>query len=198
LRLAQLVFEEARMTFYAVILFLHIVSAIGIFVALALEGAATAALRKAAGAADFRVSIGALRRVPVLFGSSGVIVLLTGGYLASKIGRAAVSWVVPSLVALVVIGALGGALTGRRLRRIRAIHLEGAGPVPVGLRTLVQDPLLVASLRIRLALALGIVYLMAAKPPVAASIVILACATVAGLVASAPAFRQPRDLGIAA
>ena len=186
------------MTFYAVILFLHIVSAIGIFVGLALEGAATVALRKAAGAGDFRVSIGALRSVPVLFGSSGVIVLLTGGYLASKIGRAAVSWVVPSLVALVVIGALSGALTGRRLRRIRAIHLEGTGPVPIGLHTLVHDPLLVASLRIRLALALGIVYLMAAKPPVAASIVILACAAVVGLVASAPAFRQPRDLGIAA
>ena len=186
------------MTFYAIILFLHIVSAIGIFVGLGLEWASTAALRKASGAAEFRVSIGALRSVPVLFGSSGVIVLLTGGYLASKIGRAGLSWIVPSLVALVLIGALGGALTGRRLRRIRAIQLEGAGPVPIGLRTLVQDPLLVASLRIRLALALGIVYLMAAKPPLAPSLVILACATVAGLISSTGAFRRPRTLGMEA
>jgi hypothetical protein len=193
-----MVFEEASMTFYAIILFLHIVSAIGIFVGLGLEWASTAALRKASGAAEFRVSIGALRSVPVLFGSSGVIVLLTGGYLASKIGRAGLSWIVPSLVALVLIGALGGALTGRRLRRIRAIQLEGAGPVPIGLRTLVQDPLLVASLRIRLALALGIVYLMAAKPPLAPSLVILACATVAGLISSTGAFRRPRTLGMEA
>jgi hypothetical protein len=134
----------------------------------------------------------------MLFGFSSVIVLLTGGYLASRIGRACVSWVVPSLVTVLVLAALGGGFTGRRLRRIRAIHLEGAGPVPIGLRTLVQDPLLVASLRIRLALALGIVYLMVAKPPLATSIVVLACAAVVGLLASAPAFRRPRDLGIAA
>jgi hypothetical protein len=193
-----MVFEEASMTFYAIILFLHIVSAIGIFVGLGLEWASTSALRKASGAAEFRVSLGMLRSVPALFGSSGVVVVLTGGYLASKIGRAGLNWIVPSLVALVLIGALGGALTGRRLRRIRAIQLEGAGPVPIGLRTLVQDPLLVASLRIRLALALGIVYLMAAKPPLAPSLVILACATVAGLISSTGAFRRPRTLGMEA
>jgi len=99
---------------------------------------------------------------------------------------------VPSLVALVLIGALGGAITGRRLRRIRAIQLEGAGPVPIGLRTLVHDPLLIASLRIRLALALGIVYLMAGKPLLAPSLVVLAVAIIAGVVVSAPAFRRPR------
>jgi hypothetical protein len=183
------------MTFYAVILFLHIVSAMGIFVGLGLEWAATAGLRKADGAAEFRVSIGALRSLPMLFGFSSVIVLLTGGYLASKIGRAGLSWIVPSLVTLVVLGALGGGLSGRRLRRIREVHLEGAGPVPIGLRTLVQDPLLVASLRVRLALALGIVYLMVAKPPLTPSLVVLGCAAIVGLMFSARAFRRPRALG---
>jgi hypothetical protein len=182
------------MTFYALILFLHIIAAIGIFVALALESFSIVSFRKAAGAAEVRVAIAALRRVPVLFGVSGALVLLTGGYLAAEIGSAGLSWTVPSLVTLVVIGALGGALSGRRLRMIRAIQLEGTGPVPNGLRALLQDPILVASLRIRLALALGIVYLMVAKTPLAPTLVVLAIAAVAGLVLGALAFRHPRDL----
>jgi hypothetical protein len=182
------------MTFYAVILFLHIVAAIGIFVGLGLEWVSTSLFRKAVEAADFRASIGALRSVPMLFGSSGALVLLTGGYLAAKIGRAGVSWVVPSLAALVVIGALSGALTGRRLRRIRGVHLAGTGPVPIGLRALVHDPLLVASLRVRLSLALGIVYLMTAKPALVPSLVVLVCATLAGLIVSVQTFRRPRTL----
>ncbi|MGB6429401.1 MAG: hypothetical protein WBF06_02365 [Candidatus Acidiferrales bacterium] len=186
------------MTFYSVILFLHIVAAMGIFVGLGLEWVSTALFRKAAAAADFRAAIGALRSVPILFGSSGALVLLTGGYLAAKIGRASVGWIVPSLAALVIIGALGGAVTGRRLRRIRAVHLEGAGPVPIGLRTLAHDPLLVASLRIRLALALGIVYLMTGKPALVPSLVVLACATLAGLVVSVQTFRRPRTLELEA
>jgi len=186
------------MTFYALILFLHVVAAIGIFVALALEAFSIVSFRKATGAADVRVAIAALRSVPVLFGVSGALVLLTGGYLAARIGSAGLSWTVPSLVTLVVIGALGGALSGRRLRMIRAIQLEGAGPVPSGLRALLQDPLLVASLRIRLALALGIVYLMVAKTPLAPTLLVLAVAAVAGLVLGALAFRRPRDLPKAA
>jgi hypothetical protein len=186
------------MTFYALVLFLHIVAAIGVFVALALESFSIGSFRKAIGAADVRVSIAALRSVPMLFGISGAFVLLTGGYLAAKIGAAGISWIVPSLVALVVIGALGGALSGRRLRMIRAIQLEGTGPVPDAIQTLLQDPLLVASLRIRLALALGIVYLMVAKPLLAASLLVLACAAIAGLVLAALAFRRPRDLPTAA
>jgi len=186
------------MTFYSLILFLHIVSAIGIFVGLGLEWAATAGLRKADGAAEFRVSTAALRSVPIVFGISSVVVLLTGGYLASKIGRAGLSWIVPSLVTLVVLGALGGGISGRRLRRIREVHLEGAGPVPIGLRTLVHDPLLVASLRVRLALALGIVYLMAAKPLLTPSLVVLGCAAIAGIIFSARAFRRPRTSGMEA
>jgi len=186
------------MTFYALILFLHIVAAIGVFVALALESFSIVSFRKASGAAEVRVAIAALRRVPVLFGVSGALVLLTGGYLAAKVGGAGLSWTVPSLVALAVIGALGGALSGRRLRMIRAIQLEGTGSVPDAIRALPQDPLLVASLRIRLALAFGIVYLMVSKPPLAASLVLLACATVAGLVIGALAFRHPGNLPKAA
>jgi hypothetical protein len=195
---ANQVFQEAYMTFYALILFLHIIAAIGIFVALALEAFSIVSFRKAAGAAEVRVAIGALRRVPILFGVSGALVLLTGGYLAAKIGAAGLGWTVPSIVTLVVIGALGGALSGRRLRIIRAIQLEGAGPVPNGLRALLQDPLLVASLRIRLALALGIVYLMVAKTPLNASLLVLAIVAAAGLVIGALAFRRPRDLPKAA
>jgi hypothetical protein len=195
---AYQIFQEAYMTFYALILFLHVVAAIGIFVALALEAFSIVSFRKATGAADVRVAIAALRSVPVLFGVSGALVLLTGGYLAARIGSAGLSWTVPSLVTLVVIGALGGALSGRRLRMIRAIQLEGAGPVPSGLRALLQDPLLVASLRIRLALALGIVYLMVAKTPLAPTLLVLAVAAVAGLVLGALAFRRPRDLPKAA
>ena len=185
------------MDFYAVILFLHIVAAMGIFVALGLEWFSIVSFRKAAGPADVRVGAGVLRSIPILFGPSGAVMLLTGGYLASKIGSSSLSWVVPSLVALVLIGAIGG-VTGGGLRVIRTIHLEGFGPVPSGMRIVLQDPLLSASLRIRVALALGIVYLMAAKPPLAGSIIVLAVATVAGLAAGALAFRRRPDLQVAA
>jgi hypothetical protein len=51
------------MTFYALILFLHIVAAIGVFVALALESFSIVSFRKASGAAEVRVAIAALWRL---------------------------------------------------------------------------------------------------------------------------------------
>jgi hypothetical protein len=93
----------------------------------------------------------------------------------SAFGRA---WTQVAIAALLLIAPLG-ALTGRRMRAIRQACANEKTMV-TELRRL-QDRLLKASLGIRIAIFLGIVLLMAAKPDLAQSIGIVATSVVLGV-----------------
>jgi hypothetical protein len=61
-----------------------------------------------------------------------------------------------------------------------------SGPIPSTLRQRLDDPLLWASLRIRTAITLGIVFLMTVKPDLLGSLLTIGLAAVLGLVFSLP------------
>jgi len=63
-------------------------------------------------------------------------------------------------------------------------------PVSPELRNRLSDPVLLSAIRIRMLLAVGILYLMAAKIPLTPSLIGLAIALVAGLLVSLPIMRR--------
>jgi hypothetical protein len=64
-------------------------------------------------------------------------------------------------------------------------------PVSTELRASLADPLLQSAIRIRVLIAAGIIYLMAAKTPFTPSLLALSAALVLGFLFSLPVLRRP-------
>lgn len=179
------------MTLHSSILFLHILSAIGLFIGYGLEWIGTALLRRAASGEQARAWLRVYRVSPPLSGASLAVLILTGGYLASLMGAMKQGWIAASLLGIVVAFFLGIAINLPRVRAIRGAVSSVEGTLSAELRARLQDAVLVTAVRVRTLLAVGIVYLMTAKPAaLSTSFVVLGLATVVGVALSAPAWAR--------
>jgi hypothetical protein len=106
------------------------------------------------------------------------LILLSGIFLAVRVGVHAFAWVRISFGAMVLMSIIGGPLIRSR---VRAIARDEGSEV---LRQHAADPLLRISIRTRIALGLAIIFLMIAKVGVAGSLVAMCVALLAGLITS--------------
>jgi hypothetical protein len=83
-------------------------------------------------------------------------------------------------------------VSGRRTAAIARVLPTEDGPIPAAVRQRLQDPVLPLALRVRTALFLGVVFLMATEPGTGISLTALAVAAIAG-VAAALAAREEGD-----
>jgi hypothetical protein len=94
---------------------------------------------------------------------------------------------------------LGVAITRPRMHKLGKAAAEavpgaaqGTGQTGSNSARRLQDPVVVFSLRIRVALGFGVLYLMAAKPGLMVTLVTMGIALVLGILISVPA-SKPRD-----
>lgn len=128
------------MATYAIAVFLHIVGALGLFAAIGVEWAGVGGLRRASTSAQVGEWTRLLRTVHRLERLAALLILISGVYLAIRWGHQA--WIGLGLIGLVFIGALGGALGGRRVAAIaRALPNDDDG-IPHSVRRLLDDPIL--------------------------------------------------------
>ena len=179
------------MSVYSISLFLHIVGALALFAALGLEWASLHHVRRATEVVQVREWVRLLGTTRVLGGPAALLILATGIHMtATRWG--AQGWIVVGLAGMVLIAVLGAGLGGRRLGSIaRGLPAE-AGPISQSLRQRLHDPVLTLSLRCRIALFLGIVFIMATQPGGAGALGAMAAALVVGLGAGVPAWRSDR------
>ena len=170
------------MSVYSISLFLHIVGALGLVAVLAVEWAGLAQLRRAARVVQVRDSVRLLAGPRVLGGPAALLILLTGIHMtATRWGPR--GWIIVGLAGMVIIAILGAAMGARRTGAIARALPADDGPIAPALAAQVRDPALVLGLRLRVALFLGVVFLMATEPGTGAS---LAAMAVAALVGAAP------------
>jgi hypothetical protein len=181
------------MTLYNIALFLHVVGALGIFAVLGVEWAAAGALRHATDVAEARPWFAQLRSLGRLGGPSGITILVTGIYMGTTAGGRQ-AWIGLGLLGLVFLAVVGG-IGGRRVAAI-ARELYSPSMHRDAHRFRLQDPLLVASLRVRTAVAMGVVFLMTSKPPAGLALAAMGAALVLGLAWSTPAFARRRSSGV--
>lgn len=175
------------MSLYALALFLHVVGAVGIGVLLGFELAGVYGLRRAtttAQATQWGSVVGAPRK---LGGAAALTVLVTGIHM-SVARWGAQGWIIVGLSAMVLIAVLGPALGARRFGAImRALRAED-GPISASLGRLLRDPVLTLSIWLRVALFLGIVFLMVTKPGAFASSMAVVVALALGAATALPAW----------
>ena len=179
---------------YSIALFLHIVGALGFFVALGLEWTSLGHLRRATTVEQVREWM----RVPGEMGRVGMIAMVTllgaGLYMMATAWGGA-PWILVTFGALVVMSVFGMVLTRRRMAAIGRTLSAERGPLSPALRQLLHDPLLAISLDTRVAIALGIVFLMTVKPDLSVSLLVIIIAAMLGLASALPSLRREQAQG---
>ena len=177
------------MTPNSIALYLHFLGLIGLFMGYGLEWNASSLLRRATSAEQARAWLRIYRFSLPISGPGLLVLIVSGGYLASVTGAMKQGWISASLLAIVVALGIGFVFILPRVRTIRAALPEGNVALPEAALERAQDPMVVTLIRVRFVLALGIVYLMTAKPQsLATALFILLGAIVIGLLCAASAW----------
>ena len=173
------------MNYYSVVLFLHIAGALGFFVALGVELVSMRQLVRSTAAEQahewMRAAVGVRR-----LGFVSMMLLLASGFYMMAVAQVGGAWIIVAFWSLVLLAILAVALSFRRMAAIgRALTAE-VGPVSPSLRHELHHPLLWIAIKLRVAIALGIVYLMTVKPELGGSLLAIGIAAALGLAAAAP------------
>ena len=172
------------MNFHSLLVFVHVLGAMGLFAAAGIEAVALGRLRRAETSAGVRVWLELLQASGRL-GPAAMLAVFASGIWMGVTVWGHQWWMFDAFLATLAMGALGGGVTSRHVRKLSRALSVGAGPEQSEMfRSLLSAKALVVSLRLRIALGIGIVGLMTLKPPPALSALILAASVAAGLGAS--------------
>jgi hypothetical protein len=178
------------MNLYSNVLFVHILSALGLFLGYGLEWTASALLRHSSTTDQARAWLRVYRVSPPLTGAALAVLILSGGWLSALTGGMYHGWLIVSVAGIVVALLLGFALILPRVQAIRVALPEGNLPLTPEALLQLQSAALPTLIRVRVWLAVGIVYLMTVKPSLGASLVVLAASMVLGVLFSMTAWSR--------
>jgi hypothetical protein len=179
------------MNIYSISLFLHIVGAVGFFVALSIEWTGLWQIRSAMTLEQVRRWMGILKNVRKVGFVSMLTAVVSGIYITVTVWRGE-AWTIMSLGALIPVIALSQALTAPRMAAIgRALASEN-GALSKTFHSLANHSLLWISIQTRIAIALGIVLLKTTKPNLSGSLLIIGAAILLGFASTLPLLRRER------
>lgn len=168
------------MSYYTIALFFHIIGALGFFVSLALEWMSLQQLRHATTVEqvhEWSKRSTVVRRV----GIAAMVIILVFGFYMMAVANIGAAWLIVGFGMFVLLIILAVALTGPRLGVIKRTVKVGDGLVSPALFQLLHHPILWVSIQIRLAIALGVVFLMTVKPGLSGALVTAGVSAVIGL-----------------
>ncbi len=169
----------------SLLLFAHIVGMVALFVGLGLELVSLEFLRRSGTRSEASPWIRIYRVLPRLYGIAFGLILLSGIFMAARLGVHQFAWVRVSFLAMLLMGIAGGPLIRSRVLAITRDE------TPEGVRRHASDRLLRASIDARIALGLAIIYLMISKVGVVDSLLATGLALLAGVMAGFYDGRRP-------
>jgi uncharacterized membrane protein len=168
---------------YNVVLFLHILGAVIMFMAVAILATAMLSMLHTKETARIQLWSNLAVKIDGLFPLSTLIILAPALYLVFSTWGWGMAWINVSLVALLIISFLGPIINLRRLKGILSTAESEAGEVPSAeLLYKVRDRVLWTSVATMFMIIVGILFLMAVKPPLFGALITMAIAIAAGFV----------------
>jgi len=163
---------------YKVALFLHVIGALLLCAAIAIEWLCIINIRKADTIERIRESVFIYSTVRKMGDRAASLLLVPGIYMMVVVWHNA-SWGVFGLFDLILIGLIGSMVTGRKMKKIAEIaKMENKHPDELG--SLSRNNSLWFSIKMRTAIFLGVIFLMTAKPGLAGSIVTIIISIILG------------------
>ncbi len=172
------------MTVYSVVLFIHVVGAVTLFAALGIEWRSLRAMRRATTVEELRTLLGVSAAQPAINGFAAAAILLPGFYLAAKLTAWSQGWISLALLATFLIAGLGAAVTGPRMRALRNACAGQTGQISDAIRQSIRNPIVRMSFQMRVALGLGVLFLMSTKVGYGLATAVIVIAIVLSLVSS--------------
>ena len=179
------------MNAYSIALFLHIVGAMGFFVALGLEWTGLSQIRRAMTPQQVGGWMGILKSVRKVGFAAMLTTVISGIYMLLTVWGG-VAWIIVTVGALVLVIVLAQVVTAPRMMAIGQALATEKGPLSTTFHSLANHPLLSISIQTRAAIALGIVFLKIAKPDWGGSLITIGVAIVLGVVSALPMPRRER------
>lgn len=169
---------------YNIVLFLHILGAVLMFMAIAVLALAMLSMLHSKTTENVKRWSGLAVKTDVLFPMSTLLILVPAFYLVISTWGWGTAWINVSLAALLGASFLGPVINLRRLKGILAAAEAETDAVPsIGLMNKVRDRTLWNSVSVMALMAFGILFLMAVKFALFGSLItmVLAVATGFGL-----------------
>src|SRR6185503_18187168 len=107
------------MSLYALALFAHVVGVLSLFIGMGLQWTVIIGFRRAQTMAQLRLWSILLRPVAMLGPLPAILIVLAGGYMMFTAWGIGTPWIVVSIGAMLLMGALGMGITVRKLRVIQ-------------------------------------------------------------------------------
>jgi hypothetical protein len=168
---------------YTIALFLHVLGAIGLFVAMSLFLVSVVHVRQAQTVEQVRDWISLAAKTGQGIGGSSLILLVPAIYMVLTVWGFATPWVFASLIVFFLQWVLGPAIGGRHTTTVlQAARAAPLGSVSSALREQISSPALWLGEVIRIALLVGVVFLMTNKPGLVGTLIALGAALVLGLI----------------
>jgi hypothetical protein len=171
------------MTLRLLFVFIHVVSAMGVFGTLAIEGALLLRLRRVADTADLLDALNGFRLLRVLAPLSLGLTVMSGMYLVRTVWGWRAAWIDVAFASLALAVVAGVTTTAVRVAHLRSAESGGFGQ-STGQAGYAPDPILSVSFVMRTAIFTGIVFLMTVKPGLEESLTAIGATTAVGVVAS--------------
>jgi hypothetical protein len=180
---------------YSIALFIHILGAIALFIAISLIVLAFVRMRRASTLEQVRewTAIANMAGKSMIF--IALVILAPALYMVIIAWRFTTPWVLAALVTFFLLAIMGATVNGRTIERVSIMARAAApGPIPDELRTQLLAPRLWLAEAIRLALLIGILWLMTIKPDILFSWLILAGMLLLGIILGVLVQRSPKRL----
>jgi hypothetical protein len=167
----------------SLVLFTHVVGVLALFTALILEWVGWNTVRRASARPEALASMRVNTALQRVYGLAFAAIVASGFYLGSQYGMLEDGWMRASYGGLVLIALSGGAARPRA-RRLREALDDPSDRAFAALQSSANDAVLRVSLHTRIALALGVVYLMIGKPDIGTAVGVIGLAVALALVTS--------------
>lgn len=168
------------MLLYKIALFLHVSGALMLCTAMAIEWLGVINIRKVDTLEGIREFVLNYSRLKKIGGAAIILILIPGIYMMVVVWHGA-AWIMIGFIGLILLGAIGGGITGRKMRAIENLLTDKNTMTPQ-LETFLSDKAFLFSIKIRTAIFLGIIFLMTVKTDLVDSLITLAAAIVFGFV----------------
>lgn len=173
------------MSTYTVALYLHILGAVGMFAGLGMEGIIYKNLKTASTLQQVFAWGIYMKSLRTVFLSSTLFLLVSGVFLVME-AWGWNAWVITGLILLIGLSAYGST-TGKKIGMTIGSLKGKEGLLSDDVKNRIGSPSMMKSYKVKITLALGIIFIMTTKPDWMGSIISIVSAFVFGLLLDLPA-----------
>jgi len=171
------------MHLYSIVLFLHVLAAMGVAAAIALLMHGEVMAQRAQSPAELRSVMEKELRTASALKALVPVLAVTGLYMAWAAWSLSAPWVILAFLTLVYLTVSGPLLFGRRMQRA-VDTAAAAGSITPAVRDILEHPSFTVLEHTRVALLVMLIFLMTVKPGLVGTLAALAAALVLGTVSA--------------